>query len=205
MASGFGASDGALKTSNYQVVFTPRKEYQFVTDAAFQDEMDAGIDYETQDRIGVREKVDLEVALADAANRITDSFKKMGWSSDGAKIAEDFKGLKFTIVELAALRLYTGPMFLLYNTKLRSMSSGGTVPERDSQLGGLRTHGRYTTTIHAINSGIIKLSRIQPTCTIYRGMSGMKLPSSFLEPNAYNVRAGVEVSLASVKFLPSHR
>eukprot|EP01050_Picozoa_sp_SAG11_P014373 SAG11_NODE_1764_length_4288_cov_3.044163_4_plen_74_part_00 len=59
-------------------------------------------------------------------------------------------------------------------------------------------HGRFTTTVHAINSGIIKLSRMQPTCKVYRGMSGMKLPKTFTEANAYNVRAGVEVRAAII-------
>lgn len=47
-----------------------------------------------------------------------------------------------------------------------------------------------TTTLHCINSGLIKISRMQPIAAIYRGISGMKLPESFLEPNAFNVRAG---------------
>lgn len=45
----------------------------------------------------------------------------------------------------------------------------------------------YTTTLHAINSGIIKLSKLTKACKVYRGISGRSLPESFLKPNEFDV------------------
>ena len=39
-------------------------------------------------------------------------------------------------------------------------------------LKGLSAKGKFTTTIHAINSGVIKLSVLTPVVTGYRGLSG---------------------------------
>eukprot|EP00854_Cymbomonas_tetramitiformis_P008462 gene8462-10056_t len=52
--------------------------------------------------------------------------------------------------EVIALRLYTGPMFAKYNPLLRQVLSGKEY-----------TGNRYVNTIIAINSGILKLSKIQ--------------------------------------------
>lgn len=53
-------------------------------------------------------------------------------------------------VEVIALRLYTGPMFFKYNSVLRNF------PE--SAVTALKGN-RYITTIHAIVSGVVKLSQ----------------------------------------------
>jgi hypothetical protein len=53
------------------------------------------------------------------------------------------------------LRLYTGPMFKLYNSVLREVD---------------KRRGEYVTTIHALNSAILKLSKLQPACKVYRGV-----------------------------------
>ena len=47
----------------------------------------------------------------------------------------------------------------------------------------------YTTTIHLINSSIIKLSKLTAAMTVYRGLTGGVLPKAlFWEANAENVR-----------------
>jgi hypothetical protein len=38
---------------------------------------------------------------------------------------------------------------------------------------------QYTTTIHVLNSAIIKLARQQKICRVYRGISGGVLPREF--------------------------
>ena len=55
-------------------------------------------------------------------------------------------------------------------------------------------HGwyRYTTTLHAINSAIVKVSKLTKARKVYRGIAGMALPKQFWEPNEYNVKGGVE-------------
>lgn len=64
---------------------------------------------------------------------------------------ENFIRAKLLREELIALRLYTGPMFCKYNAVLRKFPK--------ETFDGLHGNG-YTTTIHAIVSGIIKLSQI---------------------------------------------
>eukprot|EP01050_Picozoa_sp_SAG11_P019986 SAG11_NODE_3278_length_2557_cov_2.015813_2_plen_147_part_00 len=127
--------------------------------------MDAGIEYESKKRLGTREKLTLEFLMENAVTRIQAVFGGMGWSRDAIS-PKIFCGLGCQRAELASLRLYTGPMFMLYNTMLRSMSSDGIVPWGPMQ--GQDVRGRFVTTTHAINSGIIKLSRMQPTCSVFR-------------------------------------
>ena len=85
-------------------------------------------------------------------------------------------------------------MFDLYNTALRAYGNAdkpGYVPMRGRIDPGESVANRFVTTIHAINSGVLKLSKLQPACTIYRGVSRMKLPDGFLKMNEFGVRGGV--------------
>ena len=69
--------------------------------------------------------------------------------------------------EIIALRLWTGPMHKRYVSLLRSIFDSGP-------------NSPYVTTIHAFNSGIVKLSRHQkPTAVLYRGfqLSSAGLPA----------------------------
>ena len=56
----------------------------------------------------------------------------------------------------------------------------------------LPTLNRYTTTLHAINSAIIKLSKLTYADKVYRGISGMGLPREFWKPNSFGVMGGIE-------------
>ena len=60
-----------------------------------------------------------------------------------------------------------------------------------------RTKGSYVTTLHAINSGIIKLSKQTKACTVYRGVAGGVLPDQFWEPNEHGVIGGIEMGFMS--------
>ena len=53
--------------------------------------------------------------------------------------------------EIVALRLYTGPMYVKYNAVLRGWPAG--------ELRALKGN-RYTTTIHAVVSGLLKLQKV---------------------------------------------
>ena len=56
----------------------------------------------------------------------------------------------------------------------------------------------YTTTLHTINSAIIKLGKLTPACKVYRGISGARLPESFKTRSAASgVRGGVEFGFSS--------
>ena len=51
---------------------------------------------------------------------------------------------------------------------------------------------KYTTTLHAINSAIIKLSKLTKVSTVYRGIHDFVLPDQFWTPNRYGVRGGID-------------
>ena len=109
--------------------------------------------------------------------------------------------------------LLPGPLFEFYNTVLRA--KGGKVRSQiwncklplthktfrcaqvpfGSRYPGLEgevTTGRFVTTIHAINSGIIKLSVLTPVITVYRGMSGLTLPRELEIPTKFGSLLGIE-------------
>ena len=44
---------------------------------------------------------------------------------------------------------------------------------------------RYPNTLHAINSAVVKASKLSKARKIYRGIAGMALPKEFWEPNEY--------------------
>ena len=61
--------------------------------------------------------------------------------------------------EFISARLYTGPLFTKYNAVLRGVGRGAapSLIEAREQLCG---DNRYTTTLHCINSAVIKLSKL---------------------------------------------
>ena len=58
-------------------------------------------------------------------------------------------------------------------------------------------HNNYATTIHAINSCVLKLSKLTVACKVWRGFTGATLPASFFEANAEGVRGGIEYGFSS--------
>jgi hypothetical protein len=75
--------------------------------------------------------------------------------------------------EVICLRLYTGPMFVLYNASLRKFPAWDVEHLKGNQ---------YETTIFVIASGITKLSKvtgIPADRKLYRGLGGMVLPDHF--------------------------
>lgn len=82
----------------------------------------------------------------------------------------------FILEEQHAGRLYTGPLFLKYNAVLRSFTGSPFLKER---FDALCQDNTYTTTIHVINSAIVKLSRLMPAAKVFRGVSGGMLPPEF--------------------------
>ena len=55
----------------------------------------------------------------------------------------------------------------------------------------------YATTIHAINSCVIKLSKLTPAVKVWRGFKGATLPKAFFQPNESGVRGGIEYGFSS--------
>ena len=57
--------------------------------------------------------------------------------------------------------------------------------------------GPLHTTIHAINSCVIKLSKLTQAVKVWRGFKGATLPKQFFEPNETGVRGGIEYGFSS--------
>ena len=130
-----------------------------------------------------------------------------------------------TLDEAIGARLYTGPSFVKYNAVLRGLDSD--VPFLRNQMielccptavsveymrgaktweeakGTLKYEqarkelNTYTTTLHAINSSIVKLGKLTIACKVYRGISGRVLPEQFWKENEYGVKGGIEGAFMS--------
>ena len=55
----------------------------------------------------------------------------------------------------------------------------------------------YPTTIHAINSCVIKLSKLTKAGKVWRGIKDAMLPKEFWVPNEMGVRGGIEYAFSS--------
>merc|ERR1719487_2061878 len=55
----------------------------------------------------------------------------------------------------------------------------------------------YPTTIHAINSCVIKLSKLTKAGKVWRGIKDATLPKEFWVPNEMGVRGGIEYGFSS--------
>ena len=120
--------------------------------------------------------------------------------------------------EAIGARLYTGPLFVKYNAVLRGL--GSDVPFLPLSLARLccdrataarlesgalsfdalrngRQINLYTTTLHTINSSIVKLSKLTYVTAVYRGVSGRVLPEEFWRVNAFGVKGGIESAFMS--------
>jgi hypothetical protein len=111
------------------------------------------------------------------------------------------------LAEVRALRLYTGPMFRWYNDVLRfrTMKAWGGYDGPVLQAGQCwldireerKTPHPFVTTLHVLNSAILKVAKIQHVEKVYRGIGGAILPLSFTKPNDMGVRGGIELGFMS--------
>jgi len=118
------------------------------------------------------------------------------------QLLEDMDEKVLLIEEVLALRLYTGPLFEKYNAVNRGGSLGGDNNKFMEQAffklcGGEERPNRYTTTIHVLSSGMIKISKLSVVMDVYRGISGGRLSESFWKEDATGVRGGVEYGFMS--------
>ena len=112
--------------------------------------------------------------------------------------------------EIFGARLYTGPLFMKYNAVMRGVDTD--VEFLQNQMKQLccsredrakafsvakQKANTYVTTLHVINSAIVKLSKLTKVSKVYRGVSGMRLPASFMEANNLGVRGGIEPAFMS--------
>jgi hypothetical protein len=73
----------------------------------------------------------------------------------------------------------------------RSLPPPPSAARRHTTCPTARRH-RYPTTIHGINSCILKLSKLVKACAVYRGLNAATLPDSFFTPNEDGVCGGIE-------------
>ena len=159
-----------FKTTNYHVTTWPKLEWEFVVNP----QENAKYPHTPADRSLWEE------------THSTGPFKGE-WRQWQGKVGRDWVAIEeflesvraqllnagLTKNEVISLRLYTGPMYQLYNASLRNF------PAADIEaLEG----NKYETTIFTIASGITKLSKVSaipPNRLLYRGLGGMVLPEQF--------------------------
>ena len=96
--------------------------------------------------------------------------------------------------EQLAARLYTGPIYEKLNAVLRALSGNAFLKRRCDEL----TLGNtYATTIHAVSSCVLKLSKLAVATKVYRGLQSAALPDRFFEPDGHNVCGGIEFGFTS--------
>ena len=67
-----------------------------------------------------------------------------------------------------------------------------------NQNAAICKNNSYPTTIHCINSCLIKLSKLTKTCPLFRGTTNGALPDSFFVPDKYNIKGGIEFGFTSM-------
>ena len=82
--------------------------------------------------------------------------------------------------------------------KCGSMHLGEWAPS-DGNKGGVcwEWHNKYATTIHAINSIVVKMSRSTKVQPLYRGWTDATLPRRFFDADVMGVKGGVEFGFSS--------
>ena len=90
--------------------------------------------------------------------------------------------------------MYSAAVYAKYNAVLRAKSGD---PYLKSQCDLLCLGNSYTTTIHATNSCVIKLSKLTVAGKVWRGIKDAKLPKSFWVANSMGVRGGIEYGFSS--------
>ena len=76
-------------------------------------------------------------------------------------------------------------------------SAMGSAKQESAFRMAIKSLNRYTTTLHAINSAIVRLGKLTPVTTVYRGINRFVLPEQFWKANRYNVKGGVESAFMS--------
>lgn len=169
-------SQDEFTTDNYVLTTTPETEYSFV--AYPSDSPPAGLAQWPVETRGVAPPEMRRPMAIDELRRRLD---------DVNRLLEGIDSSPLLLVEAFGGRLYTGPMYAKYNDLLRGFGKA---------LAGCKSN-KYVSTTHAINSCIIKTSKLTRASSLYRGVAGRGLPLHFFEPNAQGVRGGVECAFLS--------
>ena len=203
-------------TGNYSVVTTSEVEWKFVVEpeTPYKWPIEERLMNDEAHRDHMRKLLPTEILMRrmDAQNL---KLKEIGLDGDDL----------LTWNEVCGGRMYTGPMFVKYNTILRGLDSpvdflknsmiqlccpkdvserfmgdakvwqpaSGTLPYEKAR----KEINLYTTTIHVINSCIVKMGKLTVAVPVYRGMSGRIFPGQFWSPDRAGVMGGVEFAFMS--------
>jgi len=205
-------------TGNYGVETDSNTEWHYVTDEGAtpqevgREQWPAESEEKMPDRNKCRKKVSIE-----ALRKEKEAVNKRLEAANQTPVMDQ---------ELIAACMYTGPMFVKYNAVLRGLQASesnflcntmiqlccpadvfqayigdakifapanGSLPFEEA----LRSLNKYTTTVHGINSAVIKLGKLTKARKVYRGVAGMALPVQFWQANAFDVKGGVEPAFMS--------
>ena len=93
-------------------------------------------------------------------------------------------------------------MYAKYNAVLRAKSKDAYLVE---QMKTITLGNEYSTTIHAINSCVIKLSKLTKAGKVWRGIKDAKLPKSFWVANSMGVRLATLDGPGAARLPPSSK
>ena len=131
-----------------------------------------------------RDEFDYVVTMevGERADRRADATpERYAWRLENFVDCDAARRAKLLREEVVGLRLYTGPMYVHYNNRV--LRPG--------------VQGSFVTTIHAINSAVVKLGKTQRALRVFRGLAGGVLPAEFLHENEMGTRGGVEPAFMS--------
>ena len=188
-------SQQAFTTSNYGITTTSEVEWWFVVDpeAGLKQLEDALKELGCEEGSYPIETINIEKSehMRGAAGMqlLVTALRQLH-----AKNAELAKRGEVLLVDEEVIGgcLYTGPTFVKYNLALRAMIATTPSFMKDDFEKKTCKGNRYTTTIHVVNSLIVKCSKLTTATKVYRGSARGLLPKPFWEPNAENVRGGVD-------------
>jgi len=200
-------------TGNYSVVTTSEVEWKFVV------EPESPIKWPIEERLSGNE------AMRGHMRRLMSQEVLQRRMEQQNKRIRAVGGDELQMFEVIGGRLYTGPLFVKYNGVLRGLDSPvpflkndmvslvtpkdtferyiGTAKKWENANGILpydkarKELNLYTTTIHVINSCIVKMGKLTVAKPVYRGMSGRLFPNAFWFPNKEGVMGGVELAFMS--------
>ncbi|KOO24567.1 pbs lyase heat-like repeat protein [Chrysochromulina tobinii] len=176
-----------FETPNYKMVTTSKIEWWFVVDP------ERGLK-EMRLESWPAERPDTLHGSAQGRREIPTSEFEAERANRNAQLRSlDAQPLEFE--EFLGARLYTGPCFVKYNTTLRGLQS--SIAWFKQTYAKLCRGNKYTTTLHVINSAVIKLSKLTMATYVYRGVSGGRLPKHFRIANEYGVRGGIDPAFMS--------
>ena len=218
-----GDSNDEFTTNNYDITTTSSTEWKFV--ASPDQPLEGGWPVEKKLVRALEEQSSaLPLSSESAAFVKAGAQQREPMPRDQLKHAVEEKNAKLRkmqeallqAIEAMAARLYTGPLFVKYNAVLRGLETEvpflrndmiqrccakqmaecyvkGTVSFEDA----CKQLNKYTTTLHAINSCVVKLSKLTEATKVYRGISGMGLPKTFWEANDFGVKGAIDGAFMS--------